>query len=454
MSKLRVLLVADERKISDELRDYLQNAGYEVLTAENGFSGERIWRSAGPDLAIIDCDLRDGSVADLMARWRSVDGLFPVIALAGYGSIELAIETVRLGAVQFLTKPVQLSTLLLVIERTLENQRNRRTHLAEASRADRRILDPFIGKSAVIESLRDIAQRAAVSEGSVLIEGETGTGKGDMACWLHRNGPRAAESFVEVNCADFSRMPAAVPLFGEDGDQLPSKPEARPVLLEIAHRGTLFLDAVEEFPVSLQSRLLRLLEERKFHKGKYAKEHWVDVRVIAATHQPMTRLVHGRHFRGELYSRLRTIALTLPPLRERVEDIPAIAACLLEGLGGNSNTRPLRLTKAASRALQSYSWPGNIRELRAVLERAALAACGPSLTAKDLSFEVLSGQSLKDAGQITTLEELERHYIHQVLLKEGGHVESAARKLGIPRSSLYHKLKQYRQEPTDLRIVS
>jgi DNA-binding NtrC family response regulator len=450
MSKIRVLIVEDDPVITAELRGFLQETNYEVLIAENGFSAERIWRSAGPDLAIIDCDLREGGIADLMARLRSVDRFIPVIALTGYGSMQTAMETVRLGAVQFLTKPVELLTLRVLIDRSLENQRNHRAHLAEASRLGRHFLDPLLGKSHAMRSLRDSALRAALSESPVLIEGEAGTGKGDLACWLHQNGLRASESFVVLSCNDFSRSQAETELFGNVEDGPAAKTDARPSLLEIAHRGTLFLDAVGELPASIQTRLLRLLEERKFHKGRNAKEHWVDVRLIAATHQPMTRLVQGHHFRGELYSRLRTIVLTLPPLRERREDISALASAVLEGLSATSIMGPLQLTSAASLALQNYSWPGNLRELRTVLERAALVACDSVLTERDLSFEVFS-QSLETTRSDKTLEEVERHYIHQVLQKEGGHVESAAKKLGIPRSSLYHKLKQYRgDDPANL----
>ena len=453
MSKIRVLIVEDDPVTTEQLRDFLREANYEVLIAENGFSAERIWRSAGPDLAIVDCDLGEGGVAELMARLRSVDPFIPVLALSGYGSMRTAMETVRLGAVQFLTKPVELFTLRILIERSLENQRNHRAHLAEASRLGRQFLDPLPGKSDAIKKLRDSAHRAALSESPILIEGEAGTGKGDMACWLHQNGLRASESFVVLSCTDFSRSQSEAELFGDGGDRLVTKLDARPSLLEIAHRGTLFLDAVGELPVSIQTRLLRLLDERKFHKGRNAKEHWVDVRLIAATHQPMARLVHGHHFRGELYSRLRTILLSLPPLRERPEDIPDLASRVLEGLRVSSPMGPLQLTPAASLALQTYSWPGNLRELRTVLERAALVACGSTLSERDLSFEVVSRRP-EAARSDRTLQEVERNYIRQVLQKEGGHVESAAKKLGIPRSSLYHKLKQYRHDPADLQHVS
>lgn len=453
MSKIRLLIVDDDPVMTAELRGFLQEANYEVLIAENGFSAEKIWRSAGPDLAIIDCDLREGAVAELMARLRSVDRFIPVIALAAYESMQTAMETVRLGAVQFLTKPLELLTLRVLIDRSLENQRNRRAHLAEASRLGRHFLDPLLGKSDAIKKLRDSAHRAALSDYPILIEGEAGAGKGDMACWLHQNGLRASESFVVLSCTDFSRSQTESELFGVGGDRLPGNPDAHPSLLEIAHRGTLFLDAVGELPVSIQTRLLRLLGDRKFHKGKNAKEHWVDVRLIAATHQPMPRLVQGHHFRAELYSRLRTILLTLPPLRERPEDIPALASSVLDSLSATSTMGPLQLTNAASLALQSYSWPGNLRELRTVLERAALIACGSVVTERDLNFEVIS-YGLETAGSDKTLEEVERRYIHQVLQKEGGHVESAAKKLGIPRSSLYYKLKQYRNDPDDLQHVS
>ncbi len=455
MYKDKILIVEDEHENSNRLHQYLQDSGFEVVTAANCFAAERMWRSLRPDLAVIDCDLRDAAATTLIMRLRSLDRSIPIITLASYGSLETGIETVRLGAEQFMTKPVDVSTLRVVIGRSLENERNRRTRLAENSLRTRQVLDPFLGKSDLMKRLRDSAQRVSLSDSPVLIEGETGTGKGELARWFHQNGPRAAEPFVILNCSGFPASQVEPELFGDERSMAHPNRNSKLALVEIAHRGTLFLDSVGELPHAAQLKLSRFLDEHLESKpSPGAREHRVDLRLIAATHQAMARLVQSRHFRAELYFRLRTVSVAVPPLREHPEDIPAIANHLLLNLGADLGAGPFELTRSALAALQCYSWPGNVRELRTVLERALLVACDSVLTERDLSFEVVSHPSSEQGGRLRTLEEMERYYIHQILRKEGGHVETAAKRLGIPRSSLYHKLKQYREEEMGLRNVS
>jgi len=446
MHKDRVLIVEDEKEVSEVLSDYLEGKGYEVTTAGSCALAEQFWRASRPDIAILDYSLPDGNALGLIPRLKAVDPSIPVIILTGYGSIDLAVEAVKLGAEQFLTKPAELSTLHILIQRSLENQRNRRTQMAEKTRMNRQTLDPFLGKSDKIRELAELANKVVLSDSPVLIQGETGAGKGVLARWLHQNSSRSSEPFVDLNCGGLSRDLLETELFGHERGAFTGAVQSKIGLLEIAHKGTVFLDEIGDVDLQVQPKLLKVLEEKQFRRLGDVRDRRVDIRLIAATHQAMARLVHERRFRGDLYFRISTIPVVVPPLRERPEDLPTLTAHILSSLAADLGTGEFELTAGALRALQRYSWPGNIRELRNVLERAVLITGGPVLTEYDLRFDPQIEHDLAPGGQFRTLDEMERHYIEQVLRKEGGRVQSAAKKLGIPRSSLYHKLKQYRVE--------
>lgn len=449
MHKDRVLIVEDDREICEILRGYFDERGYEVSTAGTCSLAEQLWRAARPDIAILDYSLPDGNALTLIPRLKAVDPSIPVIILTGYGSIELAVQAVKLGAEHFLTKPVELSTLQVLVQRSLDNQRNTRRQMAERTRTDRRKIDPFLGHSDRIRELAGLAKSLALSDSPVLIQGETGTGKAALARWLHEHSPRSSESFVDLNCAEWPHELIEGELFGQDRASVPGVSETKPGLLEIAHKGTVFLDEVSDLDLQVQPRLLKVLEEKQFRRLGDTRERRVDIRLICATHQPMMRLVHEKRFRSDLYFHLNTLLLNVPGLRERIEDISVLSTHILNNLAAELGTGEFELTAGALRALQGYSWPGNIRELRNVLERAVLVAGDSVLTERDLNFDVLE-QNLAGGGRFKTLGEMERHYIEQVLRKENGRVGPAAKKLGIPRSSLYHKLKQYRESQSDL----
>jgi DNA-binding NtrC family response regulator len=451
--KDRVLIVEDEREVCDVLRSYLESSGYDVVTAGSCVSAEQLWRTVRPDAAVLDYSLPDGNALELIPRLRAIDPSAPLIILTGYGSIELAVEAVKLGAEQFLIKPAELSTLRILIQRSLENQRNRRTRMAEKSRNFRQIFDPFRGTSEAIRKLAALAARVAASDSPVLIQGETGTGKGELARWLHQNSARASEAFVDLSCSALLQDSVESELFGHERAPANGLPQSKIGLLEIAHKGTLFLDEIGDIDLAVQPKLVKVLENKQFRRLGDHRDRRVDIRLIASTHQTLAHRVHERQFRGDLYFRISTIPLTVPPLRERTEDIPVLSTHILGSLAADLGTGGYELSDRAVRALQGYSWPGNIRELRNVLERAVLVASDSLLTEDDLHFDVLVEQNLTGNGHLRTLEEMERHYIEHVLRKEGGRVVSAARKLGIPRSSLYHKLKQYRAAESGLSQV-
>ncbi len=450
----RILIVEDEKEARGVLRDYLENRGYEITTAETCALTEQIWRTSRPDAAILDYSLSDGNALELIPRLKAIDASIPIFVLTGYGSIDFAVEALKLGAELFLPKPAELSALYLLIQRSLENRRNRRQQLAERIRSSRGIVDPFLGKSDSVRRLAEVAHKLALADSPVLIRGEAGTGKGTMAKWLHHNGSRASELFVELNCGELPGNLLETELFAEAHHFLAGTPQRQASLLEIAHRGTVFLDEVENVDSQIQPKLLKVIDEKQFHKLGEVCDRKVDVRFIAATQHAAEPHVLRKHFRDDSHYRISWTSLSLPPLRERMEDVPILSVHILGQLAADLGIANLELGGAALRALHGYSWPGNIRELRNVLERVLLVTGTDISPDRDARFDVLLEQYVSGIGRFGTLEEMERDYIQQVLRNEHGRVQSAARKLGIPRSSLYHKLKQYKMEQSRLQSAS
>ena len=442
MPRSRVLIVDDEAGVRFGLRDFLEAKGYQVDEAANCLAAEAMFMSRRPDVAILDYSLPDGNALDLMPRLKALDETVPLVILTGHGTIDLAVRAVKEGAEHFLTKPLELPTLLVMLERLLEGQRIRQRQIAGGRRDARKSTDPFALPSAAMRALAEEAERVGRSDSPVLILGETGVGKGVLARWLHERGPRSREAFVDLNCASLSRDLMETELFGHEKGAFTGAVAAKEGLLEVAHRGTVFLDEIGDVDPAVQPKLLKVLEEGRFRRLGDVRDREVDVRLIAATHQDLAAAVRDKRFRSDLYFRISALPLLIPPLRERPEDIPVLARTLLQQIGFDIDRAQLSLSDDALQALQAYPWPGNTRELRNVLERAAILGRGQALGASDLRFaapmEVAPGSD--DTG--LTLEEVERRHIERVLAEEGGHVERAARRLGVPRSSLYERVKR------------
>ncbi|HEU4522319.1 MAG TPA: sigma-54 dependent transcriptional regulator, partial [Thermoanaerobaculia bacterium] len=303
----------------------------------------------------------------------------------------------------------------------------------------------FIGVSDAIKALREQVERIVSTDRPILILGETGTGKSVLASWLHRNGPRAEEAFVDLNCAGLSREFVETELFGHEKGAFTGAVTAKTGLLEVAHRGVLFLDEIGDVDLQVQPKLLKVLEEKKFRRLGDVRDRFSDVQLIAATHQDLHESIREKRFRSDLYFRISTIPLTIPTLRQRPPDIPLLVDFFLARFGNEMGAPGVEIAGPAMRALQEYSWPGNVRELKNVIERAILLSDRRTINLRDLRFE--SERGPEGASAMTTqltLEEMEKWYVEQVLREENGHVESAAKRLGIPRSSLYSKLKKWR----------
>jgi len=436
----RVLVVDDEPSIRFALRDFLETHGFKVSEAENCAEAERMFRLWAPDATVIDYSLPDGNALTLLGRLKSIDASVPNIVLTAHGTIELAVAAIKEGAEHFLAKPVELSSLLVILQRVFESQRARRKDRAAKSRQARRVVDPFIGRSAAIQSLRDHAARLVGSDRPVLITGETGTGKGVLASWLHANSPRRDEAMVDLNCAGLMRELLESELFGHEKGSFTGAMQSKPGLLETADKGTLFLDEIGDMDVAIQPRLLKVLEEKKFRRVGDVRDRWVDVRLIAATHQDLLERVSAGQFRQDLYYRVSTLLLHVPPLRERAEDIPALAEYFIQAFAQES-AHDAKLSADAVRFLQSYHWPGNIRELRNVIERAMLLENGKVITSRELAIH-LSIPTAHCQMKGRTLQEMEQHHIQTTLAEEQGNVVRAAKRLGISRSTLYEKISK------------
>jgi DNA-binding NtrC family response regulator len=306
--------------------------------------------------------------------------------------------------------------------------------------------DPFLGVSRTVRHLGDLAQKVAASNDPVLIIGETGSGKNVLASWLHANGSRRREKFLDLNCAGPDRAFLETELFGHEKGAFTSAIAAKPGLLETAHHGTVFLDEIGDVDLQVQPKLLKVLETGRFRRLGDIRDRFADVRLISATHRDLAHAVQAGCFRADLFYRINIILLEVPALRSRPEDIPCLAFHLLESLAPPRDGVAIELDATALKALQAYSWPGNIRELRNVLQRALLVSESNVITERELRFFPVrleeAAQGLAQSSNLT-LREMERAHISNALALESGSVVNAARRLGIPRSSLYNKLNRF-----------
>lgn len=440
----RILLVDDEQPIRFALRDFLEAHGYQIDEAESCAHARDRFRRVRPDAVILDYRLNDGTAIDLLPHFIEIDSTVPLLVLTAHGSIDLAIEAIKLGAEQFLIKPIELNALLTVLRRQLENRRIKRAHNAGTLSEKRSRIDPFLGESRAVRAFEDQARRLLQTESPILIQGETGTGKSVLAAWLHRHGPRGDEPFVDLNCGGLSRDSLENELFGHETGAFAGAVTSKPGLLEVAHRGTVFLDEIGDVDPQVQPKLLKVLDEKRFRRLGDVVDREVDVNLIAATNHNLGADVCAGRFRSDLYYRINAIPLVIPPLREREDDVLIIARSLLASLAAAMGRSEAQFTADAERTLKNHEWRGNIRELRNVIERAVLlGGNGRTIGRHDLRFDVMEGPVRGSDPIDMTLQELERTHIQRVLEAENGKVEAGARRLGIPRSSLYQKLKAH-----------
>lgn len=443
MAKNRIMLLEDERGIRLAVNAYLTAKGFEVCEAEKCAEAEEQLRKWRPNVVISDYVLPDGNALDILPKLKVIDPNISVVILTGHGSIELAVEAIKKGADQFLTKPVEMAALLVIVQRLCDQGRARQRQMAAQSKESQTLVDPFVGRDPGILRLKEMVERVADSDSPLLILGETGSGKSVLAKWIHEHGPRMEEAFVDVNCAGLSPDFLETELFGHQKGAFTSAVQNKMGLLEVAHRGTMFLDEIGDVDPRVQPKLLKVVEDKRFRRLGDTVDCTVDVRLIAATHRDLSERVRQNLFREDLYYRVSAIPLRVPSLRERSGDIPELATSMLESFAGRYGRSDLRFDEGALEAIKGYSWPGNIRELRNVLERAVLLSRGELITAGELQFERRAGMAEAVFNPLLTLDQVEERHILQMLGWAEGQVDKAAEKLGISRSALYYKIKHY-----------
>jgi DNA-binding NtrC family response regulator len=432
----RVLIVDDEPTIRVVLQRFLERQGYQTIAASGRNEAEALFLESHFDAVVLDYQLGDGNALGLMAWLKKSEIEIPVIVLTGNGSIDVAVQAILNGAEHFLTKPVDLPAFGVILTRVLENRRNRRR---DRLRPRKTGVDPFLGTSRAICDLAEVATKLAAADSPILIHGETGTGKGVLARWLHEQGPRADQAFVDVNCASLSPEFLDSELFGHQRGAFTGAIANKAGLLEVGHRGTVFLDEIGDIDLRVQPKLLKVLEEKRFRRMGEVNEREVNVRLIAASHQDLRQCAKEKLFREDLYFRISTLPLEIAPLRERREDILPLAESMMTQLGKEMGRGTLTFSDAAVAAMDRYPWPGNIRELRNVLERAVLLSGSDQIEENDLHFETPMAAKAQDLS----LKSMERRHVERVLTHVEGGVSAAARILGVSRSTLYQKIKTH-----------
>jgi DNA-binding NtrC family response regulator len=447
-----ILVVDDDADMCEWVKEELEHEGFAVETAPGGRAGVERVKAGGIDLVVSDVKMPDLDGLDLLREIREVDPSPFIIIVTGFGSIDTAIRAVKLGAHDYITKPFKIDQLLLSIDKALA-ERSLRTEVTrlreEVSRRER--LDNIIGHSAPMQEVFALVRRVSASHANLLITGESGTGKELVARALHANSVRKSRPFVAVNCAAIPENLLESELFGYARGAHSTANADRQGLFVEANGGSLFLDEIAELPLSLQPKLLRVLQDGEVRPLGMNRVERVDVRVIAATNRDLDRQLREGKFREDLYYRLNVIQLHLPPLRGRQEDILPLAEHFLRRSAERS-AKPVRGWKeSAKKVLLGYHWPGNVRELENVVERAVALAENDLIGPDDLPPSMQERKSqdrlATAVAQGFTLDQLEREYIERVLEMEGGNKTRAAQRLGLDRKTLYRKLEEYSASP-------
>jgi DNA-binding NtrC family response regulator len=441
----RLLVVDDDPGIVDYLLDMLRQADYSVA----GYTGtaEALDAIAAEpfDLVISDVEMPGMRGLELMAAIHRQRPEQLVLLMTAFGSIDLAMQSVRAGACEFLTKPFRIEDLYTAVKRALQNRQMRRTAVRISSAnvdSDDRV---FTAHSPRMRQMITLAKRAAAVNSTILLTGESGTGKSAVARWIHESSPRRQGPFVSVNCAALPQTLVESELFGARKGAYTDARQDRPGLFVQADSGTLFLDEIAELPLEIQPKLLQALESGKIRALGDTQETAVNIRLIAATHQPLAQRVNERLFRADLYHRLNVINLEIPSLRERKEDLDDLVDTLSRRISVSlGKALPVNISAEVLRWIRAYHWPGNVRELANTLERAIALTEHDTLLLEDLAQASRlpeSGDFLQNAmAQGWTLEDVERAYMRHVLDVTGGNKIQAARILGMDRSTLYRKL--------------
>jgi DNA-binding NtrC family response regulator len=460
-SRPKMLVVDDDSGSSGLLKEVFVQEGYDVTVASSGAEALRLAAEERFDIVLSDVQMPDIDGIEVLRRLKRIAPDLSVILVTAYGTIETAIRALHEGAIDYVRKPFKLDEVRLCVARAMERRRLRRT--AKGGPAVPGALEPgaagrarpIIGSHQGMVELFKLVSRVAGTKSSVLIIGESGTGKELIARTIHESSPRSDRPFVAVNCTSLSETLLESELFGHVKGAFTGAIERRPGLFLEANRGTVFLDEVGDMSLSMQSKLLRVLQEQEVKPVGGAETIPVDVRVVAATHRDLDSMVRAGSFREDLYYRLHVVALDVPPLRERREDIPLLAGHFLREYAERANRQLSGFSAGAMKALMAHTWPGNVRELENVVERAVALAPGPIVEERDLPEKLAGGPATGSSAPgpsrpRQTLDDMIRERVLESLTVAKGNKSEAARVLGIPRRTLYRMLERYEEAGYDV----
>ena len=455
MPTYKILVVDDEAKMRRLLEILLKQMGHEVYQAENGIKALEVLAEQNMDLMITDLKMPQLDGLGLIRQLHEQQSDMPVIVITAYGTVETAVEAMKYGASDYIVRPFELETIEAAVKRTL--------HLAAVQRENQYLREEvekgwgsFIGMSPAIQQVYTLIKQVAPTKTSVFIQGETGTGKELVAREIHRASPRADALFVALNCAAIPADIMESELFGYSKGAFTGANKEHTGKFELAHKGTLFLDEITEMDINLQAKLLRVIQERTLEKLGSNRTIDIDIRIIAASNKDPRQAVQDKKLREDLFYRLNVFSIELPPLRERLEDIGPLARYFIEKHAtdmGYAPPSPL-LTDSALEHLQAYSWPGNIREMENIMERAIVLSNGHTVESKHLPPEVINAlptapesvEEVEPSGSLALqeqIENLEKKLIKQALIKTADNKAKAAQLLEISERSLWYKIKKY-----------
>lgn len=456
---LNFLLIEDENLFAKSVKRRLEREGHQAKIADNISSGQKLLQSESPDFLLLDVRLPDGNGLDLLAEIRAEGHplqSLPVIVMTAYGELEDAVAAMKFGASDYLKKPVDLDELMLTIDKVERNHAiKRQLQFAEQRAQKNHQQINLIGSSQQILAIREQAKQLSElmdknkdTTPVVLITGETGSGKGVLARYFHQISRRNDRPFVHVDCAALPEDSVEAELFGQESIAIDATPKARPGLIEVAEDGILFLDEIAELSLSTQTKLLNVIERRQLRRLGSTKEIPVNSHVIVSTNRDLHQLVATGEFRADLYFRLNVVEIELPPLRQRQQDIAELAQFFIEQFAKRYAVEQPRLAYEAMRQMQQYEWPGNIRELENVLERAVMLCQQKVIEFSDLSLKSFANgennaQSLSEIEKMT-MDEVEKYLLENALNRSSGNVSRAARQLGLTRMAMRYRMEKYK----------
>ncbi|HUU81295.1 MAG TPA: sigma-54 dependent transcriptional regulator [Acidobacteriota bacterium] len=447
-----ILIVDDERNYLVLLEALLGPEGYEIMTADNAYDALSLVREADLDLVITDMKMPRMDGMELLDECKRTKSDLPVIMMTAYGTIEMAVEAMKKHAYDYITKPFQNEQLKLTVKKALENYRLiKENRLLSQALSDRFKHGNMVGKSKSMQKVYDIVDKVAQSKASVLITGPSGTGKELIAKAIHYGSPRKNRPFVSINCGALTETLLESELFGHERGAFTGAVAMKKGRFELADEGTLFLDEVGDMPPSLQVKLLRVLQEMEFVRVGGTRTIRVDVRVISASNRNIKEDVARGPFREDLFYRLNVIHIEVPPLRERIDDIPLLVRHFIEKYRDEQGKKAIELSPEVWKAIYAYPWPGNVRELENVIERAVVLNSGGVITPEDLPEELSGAEAEFDVESFippgvplpSALERIEERLIRRALVQCNNVQSHAASMLGITKSLIQHKMKKY-----------